>query len=158
MGQLLDSLIISRIFDPVQVDLDRWWIHFVFNLAWIWILLGLLAGAITGMFFHEEEWLGGYHSWRRRMIRLAHISFLGTALLDWVYLFSSLMRHFWSMGNLPSDFAPYYVSILFATGTITMPLICYLSAWKKFCRNLFFLPVLSLILAVAGYIWNGGLL
>jgi hypothetical protein len=44
--------------------------------AWGGFLLGCVAGAITGLFFHNSDWLGGYASWQRRMIRLAHIGFI----------------------------------------------------------------------------------
>ena len=47
-------------------------------IAWVAILVGLLSGTVIGQFFHREEWLGGYHSWRRRMVRLGHVAFLGT--------------------------------------------------------------------------------
>ena len=50
--------------------------------AWAWMLTGMIAGAVTGLFFHQRDWLGGFDSWRRRMVRLAHISFLGTGLLN----------------------------------------------------------------------------
>jgi hypothetical protein len=46
-----------------------------FYAAWIGILLGFIAGAVLGLFFHDENWMGGYSSWRRRMSRLGHISF-----------------------------------------------------------------------------------
>ena len=51
-----------------------------FYAAWIGILLGFVAGVVLGFFFHREDWLGGYHSWRRRMVRLGHISFFGILL------------------------------------------------------------------------------
>ncbi len=50
--------------------------------AWIAFLLGGLAGAASGLFFHNEQWLGGYGSWPRRMIRLGHIAFFGLGLLN----------------------------------------------------------------------------
>ena len=37
--------------------------------AWLWILLGFVSGMTLGMFFHGENWLGGYTSFRRRMSR-----------------------------------------------------------------------------------------
>ena len=39
------------------------------HAAWIGFLLGAVAGAVTGLFFHDEAWLGGYASWRRRMVQ-----------------------------------------------------------------------------------------
>ena len=51
--------------------------------AWIGFLLGCISGAVLGLFFHRAEWLGGYGSWRRRMLRLAHISFFGIDSSTW---------------------------------------------------------------------------
>ena len=43
--------------------------------GWLGMLLGVLSGAIIGLFFHREDWMGGYGSYRRRLTRLGHISF-----------------------------------------------------------------------------------
>ncbi len=45
--------------------------------AWVWMLAGMLSGAVIGLFFHRADWPGGFDSWRRRMVRLGHIAFLG---------------------------------------------------------------------------------
>ena len=50
--------------------------------AWIGMLAGCVAGALPGLFFDREAWLGGYASWRRRMIRLAHIAFFGIGIIN----------------------------------------------------------------------------
>ena len=56
----------------------------IFNVwaAWLGILAGALAGAVMGLMFHRDDWLGGYSSWRRRMLRLGHIAFFGIGLLN----------------------------------------------------------------------------
>jgi hypothetical protein len=33
----------------------------------MWILLGLVSGMVMGMFFHRENWLGGYTDSKRRL-------------------------------------------------------------------------------------------
>ena len=115
--------------------------------GWIAILAGLLTGATIGLFFHREDWLGGYDSWRRRMLRLVHISMVGTGLLNVAYALS------WQSRNDadPSRTA----SILFVVGAVSMPLVCGLSAWRKPMRQLFFIPVLSLVIAVAAFLYRG---
>ena len=50
--------------------------------AWIGFALGCVSGAIPGLFFHKMDWLGGYTSWPRRLIRLAHIAFFGIGFLN----------------------------------------------------------------------------
>ena len=52
------------------------------HAAWIGFFAGCLAGAIPGLFFHGSDWLGGYASWPRRMIRLGHVAFFGIGFLN----------------------------------------------------------------------------
>lgn len=105
--------------------------------AWVWIVLGLAAGVAQGLGFHREEFLGGYGSWRRRLTRLGHISFFGTAFLNLAMALSAAPLGVDPAGLIAS-------SLLVFTGSITMPLICYLAAWRKPLRHLFFVPALSL--------------
>ncbi len=107
-----------------------------FYAAWIGILLGFISGAILGLFFHDENWMGGYSSWRRRMARLGHISFFGIALINLTYSLSLTVFNV--------QITTPYPSYLFIAGAITMPLICFLSAYKFFFRHLFPVPVLCL--------------
>jgi hypothetical protein len=106
-------------------------------LGWVWITAGFASGAIIGMFFYDRDWLGGYDSWRRRMVRLGHISFLGTGLLNLAFVFTLTLRAVQS--PLPT------ASWLFVVGALTMPLVCFLSAWRDGFRYLFPIPVASLI-------------
>lgn len=106
--------------------------------AWIAIFIGFVGGAVQGLFFHREDWFGGYASWRRRLMRLGHISFFGLAFINFAFVFTvNYLR-------LPERAAP---SILFVVALFTMPLICYLSAWKNSMRHAFFIPVGSLLAA-----------
>jgi hypothetical protein len=106
-------------------------------LGWVWITAGFASGAIIGVFFYDRDWLGGYDSWPRRMVRLGHISFLGTGLLNLAFVFTLTLRAVQS--PLPT------ASWLFVVGALTMPLICFLSAWRDGFRYLFPIPVASLI-------------
>ncbi|HXR49058.1 MAG TPA: hypothetical protein VN784_16610, partial [Candidatus Limnocylindrales bacterium] len=54
-------------------------------LAWLWILLGFVTGMALGLFFHHENWLGGYGSFKRRMYRLGHISFFGLGAVNLLF-------------------------------------------------------------------------
>jgi hypothetical protein len=111
--------------------------------AWCWILVGLLSGTVQGLFFHREEWLGGYGSWRRRMTRLGHIAFFGTGLIN---LLAAISVKLWLVQ--PSGAALRGSSLLLMAGAVSMSTVCYLSAWKKPLRHLFFIPVVSLICGV----------
>ncbi|MBN1457013.1 MAG: hypothetical protein JW912_04085 [Sedimentisphaerales bacterium] len=108
--------------------------------AWVGIFLGCIAGAATGLFFHNEQWLGGYTSWQRRMIRLGHISFFGIAFINLSFALTANTLQIQQGLTIPST--------LFVIGAVAMPLVCYLSATKKIFRNLFFIPAMSVIIGV----------
>jgi hypothetical protein len=117
--------------------------------AWIGIALGLVSGSIQGLFFAREDWLGGYASWPRRMLRLGHISFFGIAFLNLAYANTLYLLGDKQAATLPS--------LLLIAGAVLMPAICYLAAWRKPLRHLFFLPVLSLLGAASIFISGGAL-
>jgi hypothetical protein len=105
--------------------------------AWIGILLGFLSGLALGLFFHRENWLGGYGSFKRRLYRLAHISLFG---LGAVNLFFYLTAHTRAPGSVLS-----LASSAFIIGAITMPVCCIIMAHFPNARLLFALPVISLL-------------
>ncbi len=120
-------------------------------LAWTWILAGLLSGGVIGLFFHRGGWLGGFDSWRRRMVRLGHIAFLGTGLLNLGFVLSADRLG----GTSQRDAALATASVLFIVGAATMPAVCFASAWRDRWRHLLVIPVLSLIAAVLALLASG---
>ena len=114
--------------------------------AWIGFFLGCIAGAIPGLFFYGSEWLGGYHSWQRRLIRLGHISFFGIGFIN--LLFALTIR------TLGIETGAEITSTLLLVGLVAMPTVCYLSAWKPFCRHLFVIPAGSVALGIALFVWR----
>jgi len=114
--------------------------------AWIGILAGCIAGAVAGLFFHRDDWLDGYGSWQRRMTRLGHISFFGIGFINFAFAVSLRLLEMEDQ-LLPS-------SRLLIVALITMPLLCYLSAFKKPLRNLFFIPAGSVIMAIVLFLWR----
>lgn len=104
--------------------------------GWVAILAGCMAGATQGLFFHNEEWLGGYGSWRRRMMRLGHISFFGIGLINIAFAMTAA-----TVKLAPEGLA----SLLLLAGLITMPIVCYCSALRRGLRHLFFFPTLCVI-------------
>ena len=119
--------------------------------AWTWMLAGMASGAVMGVFFYRHDWLGGFGSWRRRMVRLAHIAFFGTGLLNLGFALS------W--GFLERDGEPdpllWVASVLLIVGAVAMPTVCYASAWRDPLRHLFFVPVVSLMGGVAALLAAG---
>lgn len=110
--------------------------------AWLWILLGFLSGMILGLFFHRENWLGGYGSFKRRMYRLGHISFFGLGVVNLL---------FWlTMQKIPPQ-EPFATaaSWAFLVGGLAMPACCVVMAHRPKAHMLFAVPVVSLILGGA---------
>jgi len=111
-------------------------------IGWIAILLGVISGAVIGLFFHVDGWAGGYDSFRRRLLRLGHISFFGLGFLN--LLFSiTIMADPWPIAWIG------FASAGFITGVITMPICCFLTAWKMPFRYLFPIPVLAVLVGIA---------
>lgn len=110
--------------------------------AWIGFLCGVISGAIIGLFFHREDWLGGYSSYPRRLVRLGHISFFGLGFLNALFALTV------SATQVP-ELIGHLASIGLLTGAITMPLCCFAAAWHKGLRCLFPIPVTSLLGAVS---------
>jgi len=108
-------------------------IHLV--AVWAGILAGILSGAVMGLFFAREDWLGGYDSWPRRMLRLGHISFFGLAALNLIFAVSVFIAG--------GAFHPAASWGLLA-GALLMPGVCFLAAWRKPLRHLFPLPVVAI--------------
>ena len=104
--------------------------------GWLGMLGGVVSGAAIGLFFHNDTWMGGYGSFRRRMTRLGHISFFGLGFLNLMFAFS--IR---AVGIPPS--AARLASWCFIVGLVAMPVCCFLTAWRKPLRHLFPIPVLS---------------
>ena len=122
-------------------------------VGWVAILAGLVVGAVIGSFFHREAWLGGYGSWRRRLLRLTHISLVGTGLLNLGFALS--VDRLGSGTTHGVVAAPGVASVLLVVGAATMPLVCLASAWRPAFRHLFFVPVGSLLVAAADFLYWG---
>jgi hypothetical protein len=106
--------------------------------GWAGMLAGGLSGAAIGLFFHDERWMGGYGSFRRRLTRLGHISFFGLGFLNLLFAFT---HH---LAGLPAGWGRIAAGALLV-GAVTMPACCFLSAWRKPFRHLFAVPVLGVV-------------
>ncbi len=117
------------------------------QFGWSLILAGFLSGAVIGLGFHREGFLGGYGAFRRRLLRLGHIALVALGVLNLLFSFSPL----------PSldPRAVWLASQALIFGSLTMPLVCFLAAWRAEFRIFFCVPVLSLSLAVILTIYGG---
>lgn len=107
-------------------------------LAWTWILLGFLTGLLMGLFFHRENWLGGYGSHQRRLYRLGHISFFGLGVVNLCFFLTAQTI---GMGETPLTIASWS----FVVGAISMPLCCLAMAHFPRSHMFFGVPVISLL-------------
>jgi hypothetical protein len=89
-----------------------------------------------GLFFLKPNWMGGYGSQPRRLVRLGHISFFGIGLLNLFYALSLTPL------EVPLT-AGRWGSLSFALALVAMPTCCVLTAWRQSMRHLFPVPVLS---------------
>ena len=116
--------------------------------GWLGMLFGVLSGAILGLFFHREDWMGGYGSYRRRLARLGHIAFFGLGFLN--LIFAATFFQLPLSGNTLA-----IASWALILGAVTMPLCCFLSAWRKPLRHLFPIPVLSITTGLLAILIGG---
>jgi hypothetical protein len=110
--------------------------HLHLLAGWAGVLLGIATGAILGLGFHDGAWLGGYGSWPRRLIRLGHIAWFGTAALNLAYA--------WSLPAATHPLAMGIASPLWLIGAATMSPCCFLAARSQAYRHFFALPVAAL--------------
>ena len=108
-------------------------------LAWIWVAFGFGSGLLLGLFFHREQWLGGYGSFKRRLYRLGHISFFGLGMVN--------LGFYFTVRQLPVTSPAVTVAAwALVAGAVSMPLCCLMMAHAPRLRPLFAVPVLSLLL------------
>ena len=130
-----------------MADIIHTILHANLLIGWIGMLAGVISGSIIGLFFHRDEWLGGYASFPRRMVRLGHISFFGLGFLNILFALT--------LSLVPPDASLARIASWgFILGAVTMPLCCYLCAWRKRLWILFPIPVAGLLAGVCAFLWG----
>ena len=87
--------------------------------------------------------MGGYGSFRRRLVRLGHIAFFGLGILNVLF----------ALSLAAAPVSAVYASVAshgFAVGAATMPACCFLTAWRPGFRYLFPIPVLGVLCGMCG--------
>ena len=109
------------------------------NLAfgWSWIVAGFFAGGALGMGFDRADFLGGYASWKRRLLRLAHVAMIALGVLN--ILFASSVDH----ASLRASWEAA-ASWALVAGAVLMPACCILAAWVPRAKMLFGAPIVAL--------------
>jgi hypothetical protein len=111
-----------------------------FYAGWAMVLASFLTGSVLGLFFHREQFLGGYGSFRRRVLRLGHVALAALGMMNVLYALCPSP----AMGS----WAERAASSCFVIGGVSMPTVCFLTAWHARARVLFAAPVVALVLAV----------
>jgi hypothetical protein len=141
-----------RLHDPRHILCykHRWmtWEMHLFG-GWIGFLAGALSGAALGLAFHRDDWLGGYDSWRRRLLRLGHIACFGMGFLNVMFALSVQAR------PLGEGWARW-ASLGWLVALVTMPLCCALAAWRKPLRHLFPIPVVATLVGIGALLIGWG--
>lgn len=116
--------------------------------GWAWVAVGLTAGAWLGMHFQKPDFLGGYQSYPRRLVRLGHIACVALGLTNVLFAHSAAR---WTAGAAIADGGPPRITLaawLLMIGAVTMPLCCVLTAWRPALKPAFAVPVATLLTAV----------
>lgn len=107
--------------------------------GWTGILLAGVSGLGLGLWFLDPDWLGGYGSPARRLIRLAHIACFGLGIINIAFAFTV------------ARFVPGPTIQLASAGWLlaaaSMPVVCCIVAKYPRAHLLFALPVLSFLTA-----------
>ena len=120
------------------------------SFGWVWILVGILVGAILGMWSFNGPFpspVGDYTSLPRRMLRLAHIAFIALAIINILYGYEidklKIKGRIKRLGSL-----------LIIFGAILMPIILIISAFYEPFKYLTIIPttliIISLIIIIYG--------
>jgi hypothetical protein len=115
--------------------------------GWGLILTAFVTGAMLGLFFYRDDFLGGYACFRRRIVRLGHIALAALGMINILFGLSA-----------PSPSATFEAQVASAgwmIGGITMPAVCFLTCWRPGLRHLFPIPVSALVIAVIATLWMG---
>ena len=112
-------------------DWNTAWNH---DLGWALVLVGIAWGAVLGLGFQRADFLGGYDSFPRRLLRLGHVACiaLGGANVLWSVV-------------APVRDAAGWGGVAWAVGALCMPTVCALSAWNPRFRHAFPIPVLAVV-------------
>jgi len=112
------------------------------SFGWLWILIGIIAGAIMGMWSFNGPLtspLGEYTALPRRMVRLAHIAFIALAIINILYGYE-IDKIKSKFKNLGSQFMIY--------GAILMPLFLIAAAFFEPLKYLTVIPATLVTIAL----------
>lgn len=118
--------------------------------GWSSVLAGVGMGIYIGWKFQRQDWLGGYGSFARRMVRLAHIAAVAFGMLNIQYAASSARLQL-------APILQRITSVALMAAAVLMPACCLWSAYgRRRHLEIFAAPVGCLCIGV-GLLIGGGL-
>lgn len=116
------------------------------TIGWCLISVGFLTGAVFGLLAQGEDWLGGYASRTRRLLRLGHIALIALGALNVVWPLTTTAQ-------TPSTITSV-ITGCFVVGGLTMGPVCFLSARYWQWRAAFVVPSTALIVGAMLACWE----
>ena len=107
-------------------------------IGWFLMAAGFVIGAVFGLLAQDENWLGGYSSRTRRLVRLGHIALIALGALNVGWPCTAAAHS--------GSIVVTIISGCFLLGAMTMGPVCFLTAWRWPCRILFIVPSSALII------------
>ena len=115
-------------------------------IGWWLITSGFLTGAGFGLLAQSEDWLGGYSSRSRRLVRLGHIALVALGALNVVWPLTTTAQKATSLTPV--------ITWAFILGGLTMGPACFLTAFWWRGRAVFLVPSTALIVGALLASWE----
>ncbi len=112
------------------------------------MILGAALGMIFGMKAESRDWAGGYGSFRRQAMRLAHVAAFALGMMN--VLYGSVTA---GLGSLP-HWACSAGSIAMIVGAVLMPIVCLGAAWRRPLKYAFPIPASCVLVALVIQAWG----
>jgi hypothetical protein len=143
----VDRLIDSPHSPPCRLSFETIMHECNILVGWVGMILGSLLGMAIGLRAESRDWAGGYSSFQRQALRLAHIAAFALGMIN--VLYGSSTR---GLDLLPHG-AAFIGSVTMIAGGLLMPAVCLAAAWRRPLKLLFPLPASCVLVALTIQAW-----
>jgi len=116
--------------------------------GWCGMILGALLGMVFGLRAESRDWAGGYGSFRRQALRLAHVAAFALGIINVLYGLCTR-----GLVQLP-QWAAVAGPVAMIAGGFLMPAVCLAAAWRRPLKYLFPLAATLVLAALAIQAWG----
>jgi hypothetical protein len=117
-------------------------------VGWVGMILGALLGMAFGLRAESRDWAGGYGSFQRQALRLAHIAAFALGMIN--VLYGSCTRGL----DLLLPWVAASGSVAMIAGGLLMPAVCLAAACYRPLKLLFPLPASCVLVALTVQAWG----